>query len=121
MNIGDMENTNKKKKNNSRIIKISIITMVLLLTLIISLIIYGSYTTANAFKVEIDGKTISNIPEDIFIIEGNNVKIQIKGISPYLGDYSFKNGQYGRSSQYTEDKNSCYLQSNNEAVSFAQN
>lgn len=110
----------KKSPKGSKILKYIIFITVIFLLMIIGLIIYVGTVNETTLKVVIDGKRINNLPEDTFIIEGNNVKIKIKDLAPFLGEYSYRNGQYGRTSQYTEDKNSCYLQSNNEVVTYTQ-
>lgn len=121
MNISSEQSQPKKEKKGSKILKLTIIVTVLILLITIGLIMYGASLNKDAFKVILNGKQVSNISEDTFIIDENDVKIKIKDIATLLGNYSFRNGEYGRSSQYTEDKNSCYLISANEVVSFSQN
>ncbi len=121
MNIPGTDNTKKKDKKMLNVVKAIIIIVVVLLVLIGGLLVYMSQLKTSEFKVTVDNKQITSIPDDAFIIEGSNVKIQLKSIEKLLYGYSFRNGQYGRSSQYSEDRTSCYIQNDNEVASFAQN
>ena len=119
--FGENNNNNNKPKKMLNIIKAVIIIVVIVLILIIGLITYMTYQRSQAFKVVIDGVEVPELAEgDVFIVDGSNVKVQLKGIAKYLGNYNYRNGQYGRLSQYTEDKTSCYLQNNNEIATFTQ-
>lgn len=119
-----MNITGEKKKSNqpksSKILKSMIIIIILILLMTIGLIAYGILMDKNTLKISVDGKKISNINDDTFIINDEDVKIKIKDIPIFLKEYSFKNGKYGTSSQYTENKDNCYLQSMNEVVSYSQ-
>lgn len=121
MDIPGTDNTKKKDKKMLNVVKAIIIIVVVLLVLIGGLLVYMSQLKTAEFKLKVDNKLVSSISEDTFIIEGNNVKVKLSSIERFLAGYSFRNGQYGRSSQYSEDRTSCYIQNDNEVASFVQN
>lgn len=117
--MDELENEEKFNKEKSmKIIKILIIILVLLFLLIIGIGFAVYYMKSKEFKVIIDGVQNSKIAEDAFVIDGNQIYVSIKDIAPFLGNYQYNNGEY---KQYSEDKTSCYLQNDYEAVTYSLN
>ena len=108
--------TNQQEKD-AKTKKIMIgITVVIVLLLIISIVLFGMiyYLEGQKFKFFVDDKSISTYSTDLFVYEGENVYVSIKDIAPIVG-YSYSNGGY---KQYTEDNTKCYLESKNEVSTF---
>ena len=111
-----MEEKKTFQDNKSRrLIKIIIILLIILF--IISIVTFGAiyYLQLKQFKVIVNGSQNTNI-EKAFITENGKVYVAIKEIAPFLG-YTAYNGEYGK--KYSEDKTKCYLQSNNESVTYS--
>ena len=100
---------------SKRLIKIIIIMLIILF--IISVATFGAiyYLQLKQFKVIVNGTQNTNI-EKAFITENGKVYVSIKEIAPFLG-YTAYNGEYGK--KYSEDKTKCYLQNNNESVTYS--
>ena len=111
-----MEEKKTFQDNRSKkLIKVIIILLIILF--IISVVTFGAiyYLQLKQFKVIVNGSQNTNI-EKAFITENGKVYVAIKEIAPYLG-YTAYNGEYGK--KYSEDKTKCYLQCDNEAVTYS--
>lgn len=117
--IGNPENTFNKEKS-IKAIKTIIILLVILFIISIGIVIGIYYLKSKEFKVSIDGKSKSNIGEDVFVIQDGMVYVSIKDIAEYI-NYTAYNGGYGGNDKYSENTTSCYLQSNNEIVTYSLN
>ena len=118
MDVMGTSNNSFEKEKSMKIIRIIIIFLVILFLLSIGILGAIYYLQSKEFKVVIDGKTINNISEDVFVIENGNVYVSIREIAPYL-EYKDYNGTYG--DKYSENTTSCYLQNKNEVVTYSQN
>lgn len=108
------ENDGGNKKSR-KVVLFSIIGCTILLVILLLLIVYISYLDSKKLKVYIDDKQIK-ISNTLFRY-GNDGQIEyvsIKELASMVG-YTYFNGEYGA---YTEEKNSCYIQNDNESVSF---
>ena len=109
-----------EKAKSMKIIKIIIVMLVILFIISIGTLGGIYYLQAKEFKVLIDGKTKSNISEDVFVVQDGEMYVSIKDIATYLG-YTAYNGGYGGNEKYSENTTSCYLQNNNETVTYSLN
>ena len=127
---GGQSDQDRKAKKTARII---LITIVILIFIIIGIIIAIFFLKSSNFKVVIDGKTISNMPEDLFIIDESTGKVyvSIKDFAEYTNTeiaqessssnssnpyaYSAHIGEYKSDVQ---DENKCYVENNYETASF---
>ena len=108
------ENDGGNKKSR-KVVLFSISGCTILLVILLLLIVYISYLDSKKLKVYIDDKQIK-ISNTLFRY-GNDGQIEyvsIKELASMVG-YTYFNGEYGA---YTEEKNSCYIQNDNESVSF---
>lgn len=122
----------KKMKKTSKIILIFIVFLIIAVIAIICAILY---LNSSKFRVIIDGKTISNIPEDLFIIDEQNGKVyvSIKDFTQYTNtviptEKSDSSTQEENPYAYTahigeykldvQDVNKCYIENNYETASF---
>lgn len=102
---------NKKEQGDkiNKILKISIITTIVFIIVLTALLMFLSTQIKNTPIATIDGKSQNKIYDLIKIEQdqdGNQkVWISIKEIAPYLGYKAF-NGSYNSA---TEDKNKCYI------------
>lgn len=108
------ENDSKHKKGK-KILLFSIIGCTILVVILLLLIAYIINLDSKKLKLYIDEKQ-TKISSTLFKYDnkGNIEYISIKELAEMLG-YSYLNGEYG---SYTEDKNSCYIQNDNEIISF---
>ena len=109
-------NLEEKQRKNKKIMKI--ITIIIVILLIISIALFGViyYLGLKQFKFEIDRKSISNSPKNLFLFEDDEVYVSLKDIAELIG-YKYYNGGY---KQYSEDTSKCYLECDDEVVTFEQ-
>lgn len=109
-------NIEEKQRKNKKIMQIIVILIVLLLIISIGLFFAIYYLKAQQFKFYTDGKIVSNsaISNDLFVYENDKVYVSLKDIAEIIG-YKYYNGGY---KQYTEDTSKCYLECQNEVVTF---
>lgn len=113
----DEENEiDEKNKKSRKVVLFSIVGCTVLLVVLLLLIIYITYLESQKLKVYIDNKQIK-ISDTLFQYDSNgNIEyVSIKDLAALTG-YTYYNGKYG---EYTEDKDSCYIKNNYEAVSFS--
>lgn len=115
MDITGKNNQDFDKAKSMKMIKNIIIILVILFIMVIAIIGVIYYLQQKEFKVYIDGKSNTTITQsDVFIIDGENVYVSIKEFAKYV-NYTAYNGEY---KQYSEDNTSCYLQNDNEVVTY---
>lgn len=109
-------NLEEKQRKNKKIMKI--ITIIIVILLIISIALFGViyYLGLKQFKFEIDRKSISNSPKNLFLFEDDEIYVSLKDIAELIG-YKYYNGGY---KQYSEDTSKCYLECDDEVVTFEQ-
>lgn len=105
-----------KVDNSKRTAKIILIIIAILVVLI--LILFGAivYLKQNTLKLYLDGVTNEKV-KALLDIEEDTIYVPIRAISSYLG-YDSYNGDYNNKS---EEKNKCYVQSENEIATFSLN
>lgn len=101
------------KKNNKNLSKIILIAIIVVAILIVVIICVNIGLKGNTLKVTLNGTTNSKI-KDMLIFEGEKVYIPIRQISEELS-YKSYNGDYTNKS---EDKNKCYVESEQEVATF---
>ena len=101
------------KKTKKTMVRIGIAIIILF---VISIILYItiSYLKGQLFKLRVNEKNVSSTASDLFVYEGDKVYISIKDVSSLIG-YKYYNGGY---KEYTEDSDKCYLESEDEIVTF---
>lgn len=100
---------NKTKENQiKKILRISIVVLIILATIIIVLIVYRS-NNPDKITTKINGKVVNNFDGLLDFRTDEQGKIEvyfpIKDVAPYIG-YSAFNGEYNKAS---EDKTTCYI------------
>lgn len=113
MNLLENEE-NKSKKNDSKILTIALVSLIILILAAVGILSFSSYLKSKEFKFYVDGntKTISN---NLFIFEDEELYVSIKDITSVIKGYEFNNGDYKK---YNEDENKCYVESPFEVAGF---
>lgn len=103
----------KKRKGIDTTMKI-LIAIIVFVVIIIAIVIALLYSlTSNAFKVAVDGKTVST--SDNFLISSNEeTYVDIQELAGFLG-YQYHPGEY---KVFSSDEDKCYVQSDKETASF---
>ena len=109
--------TSQEEKNRKTKKIMLWITIAIIILFIVSIILFITiyYLTGQLFKFYVNDNKISNMEKDLFIYEGEDVYISLEDIAPIIG-YKFYNSSYD--DKYREDTDKCYLQSENEVVTF---
>lgn len=104
-----------EKKENKKVPKIILASIILVFIVIIAIICTIVFIQSSSLKIYIDGQTVS-IKEGIIEIDeiSGKVYVDIKGIAEYL-NYSSHNGEY---KVYSEDTNKCWVECKEETASF---
>lgn len=110
-------NLSQEEQKSKKTMKMIAIILVILLIISIILGFTIFYLKEQQFKFTVDGKRISQIQNDLFIYEGDNIYVSIKDIADIIG-YKYRNGGY---KEYSEDTNKCYLENENEVCTFENN
>lgn len=113
----DEENEiDERNKKNRKVVLFSIIGCTIILVLLLLLIIYITYLESQKLRLYINNNQVK-ISNTMFKFDSNgNIEyVSIKDLAALTG-YTYYNGEYG---EYTEDKDSCYIKNDNEAVSFS--
>ena len=127
------ENQTQEDKKAKRTARVILISIVVLIIAIIGIIFAILLLKSSGFKIIIDGKTVSNVPEDLFIIDevNNKVYVSIKDFAVYTdtevvtdGNNNNNTNPYAYSAHIGEyksdvqDENKCYVENNYETASF---
>ena len=127
------ENQTQEDKKAKRTARVILISIVVLIIAIIGIIFAILLLKSSGFKIIIDGKTVSNVPEDLFIIDevNNKVYVSIKDFAEYTdtevvtdGNNNNNTNPYAYSAHIGEyksdvqDENKCYVENNYETTSF---
>ena len=121
MVLYDKEQMEKEKAKKQKLNRIIIVSIVLLIIIIIALACLAFYliNNPNVVTIYLDGAESTNLEDiiEVTTLEDGTVEIKapIKEIATYFG-YSSYNGTYDGAK--TEDKDSCYVESENEVASF---
>ena len=116
MNIIDENFVEKEKKVNTKLPKIVLAIIILLVIGIIGIIVTLGYIENSQLKVYVDGQVQSKVKE-MLVFDGDTVYIPIRDIASYVGYQSYS-GDYAERS---EAKNKCYIQSDDEIANFVLN
>ena len=116
MNIIDENFVEKEKKVNTKLPKIVLAIIILLVIGIIGIIVTLGYIENSQLKVYVDGQVQSKV-KDMLVFDGDTVYIPIRDIASYVGYQSYS-GDYAERS---EAKNKCYIQSDDEIANFVLN
>lgn len=114
MNLYEDNQLDEEKRKSKKLMKIIIIIIAIMFVLSLGIIGYIFYLQNAELKVYIDGN-LTNVQKDIFVIEENNIYVSIKDIANYIG-YTPNNAEY--KDKYSEDTTKCYLDNNQETVSY---
>ena len=112
--IGTNEEEKEKQKNKKLLIGVGVSIAILFIISIVLLVVIVMLQQ-QAFKLNIDGKTISKFSEDTFIFENDKMYVNIKEFATLVG-YQVYNGGY---KEYSEGTDQCYVQNSNEVASLA--
>lgn len=108
-------NSKKEQKSKARMyILIALVVAVVLLLVLLVLLVMFSSATPKKLTLSIDGKE-TQFAQGTFIIENETVYVSLKDIASLVG-YRYNDGVY---KQYTEDKTKCYLENDNEVVTYS--
>lgn len=107
-------NTSEKEMKSKKTMKIITAFIIVLLIISIGLFIAIGYLKSKQFKFIVNDKRNTSYSSDLFIFENNKVYASLKDISTIIG-YKYFNGGF---KQYTEDTDKCYLQCDDEVVTF---
>ena len=113
MQISSLNANAQKKSNAKKYVLIGLIISVVLLLLLLVLLVLYSNMIPQKMILTIDGQS-QNYTEDMFVFEDNNIYISLKDIANLIG-YRYYDGGY---KQFTQDKTSCYLESDDEVVVY---
>lgn len=118
MNIIDESFAKPTKKDNSKKIKIIILSTIFLLIIAI-LVVFTMimYMQEKELKLYIDGVQKDKVKEMMVIQDNGVIYFPIKDIAPYLSYESFS-GEYSNKS---ESANKCYIKNSDEIANFALN
>ena len=116
MNIIDENFVEKEKKANTKLPKIILAIIIVLVIAIIGIVVALGYIENSQLKVSIDGQVQSKV-KDMLVFEGDTVYIPIRDIASYVGYQSYS-GDYAERS---EAKNKCYIQNDDEIANFVLN
>ena len=121
MVLYDKEQIEEGKKKKQKLNRIIIVSIVLLILIIIGLACFTFYliNNPNVVTIYLDGEEKAELEDiiEVTTLEDGTVEIKapIKEVATYFG-YSSYNGTYDGAK--TEDKDSCYVESENEVASF---
>lgn len=113
----DEEILKPKKKKKIKVSTIVLILIALLSILCIIIVVAIIYFNTLILKINLDGKNVSELEKILIIEENNKVYMPIRKMAEYLKISSF-NGDYITRS---EDQTKCYIETENEIVSFKLN
>lgn len=109
-----------KKRAKSKKLMIIIIALIVLLLIVSMVLLYMIYEVQRTtLKVSLDRANVNNFASDMFVFEDDKLYVDIKAYAELLG-YETYNGDY-KSGKYSEDRNNCYITSQNEIASFTLN
>lgn len=106
---------NIDKEKTKKIVKLSIILLVILLIINIGLIGAVYYANLKTLKLNINSAKKEKFKQDLFVFEEDgDIYVSIKNIATLVG-YKAQNGGY---KEYSEDSNKCYVENDNEVAEF---
>lgn len=123
----DFYTENSEKDNKTKkISKIILISIFILIILIIAIIFVILNLQSSQFRIIIDGETISNVPDDLFVIDEQTGKVyvSIKDFASYTNTGASEENEYAYVSHDGEykldiqDTTKCYIENNYETASF---
>lgn len=112
--IGTNEEEKEKQKNKKLLIGVGVSIAILFIISIILLVVI-IMLQQQAFKLNIDGKSVSQFSEDTFVFENDKMYVNIRKFTTLVG-YQVYNGGY---KEYSEGTDQCYVQNSNEVASLA--
>lgn len=113
MQINSIGKKEEKKSNAKKYVLISLIICIVLLFLVLILVVLFNADRPRGLSLVVNGQT-KEYSQDTFVFEENNIYISLKDVSKLIG-YRYEVGGY---KQYTEDKTKCYLESDDEIVTY---
>lgn len=120
MEIVGTNQEEKDRKTRKLMIWITIIIIVLFLVSIV-LAITINLLKKQLFKFSINGSSISNTTNDLFVYEEDETYVSIKDIAQLI-NYTYFQGQGGYGyEEYSEAEDKCYLKGQNEICTFEEN
>lgn len=109
-------NPEPEKSNLKKYVLIAlIISLVLLVVVLICIVLFSSMKT-NGLTLSVNGEN-KPFSENTFIFDNNEIYVSLEDIANVIG-YKYYRGGYGGEEQYTEDTTKCYLECNEEAVTY---
>lgn len=117
--LGQEQYQNKEQNKGRKIVLNLIIISILLFLVIVGLTIYlYSRPKAKQYSLIIDENSIQ-ITEGLIITDEEGKRyISLKDIANKIGQFSYYNGEYMK---YSEEKDKCYLEKDNEIIGFEAN
>lgn len=113
MNFVEDNVTEDDKKTKKIMITLGVVLVILLIVSIVLIILIGNLQSQQ-FKFKVDTKATELSTADLFVFEEDKVYVSIKDLASIVG-YKYYNGGY---KQYSEDNNSCYIESSEEICTF---
>lgn len=114
MQISSLKSNNQSKNSNTkRYILIGLIASVVLLILLLIMLVLFSNMTPQNLTLAVNGQTVG-FAQDTFIFEDNKIYVSLRDVSNLI-EYRYYDGKYN---EFSEDKSSCYLESDDEVVVF---
>lgn len=113
-------NPEPEQSNLKKYILIALIVSVVLFLVVLICVVIFSGMKPKTLTLVVDGNAIDmgKISSDTFLFdENNNIYVSLSDIANEIG-YRYYRGIYGSNQQYTEDNNKCYLQCNDEVVTY---
>ena len=121
MNLIDNE-VNERKLQNTKMIKIIGISIIVLILIAIGLISYLSYERSKEFKYTIDGVRQKNLADLFYFDESGDIYLSIKDLTNVLQknkiNAEYNNGSY---KAYNEDETECNVEQKYEVAGYELN
>ncbi len=117
--IGEQFVQNNNVEDKSKKLKKIILILIVIIVICIIAVIIGMTFIKKEKKlvVQLDGQTNSDLKDILRFEEDGSIHIPIRDVANFLG-YNSYNGKY---TDRSEDTNSCYIDSDQEAVTFEAN
>lgn len=114
MQISSLSSNNKQNSSNTKkYVLIGLIASVILLILVLIMLTLFSGMTPQTLTLAVNGQTVE-FAQDTFIFEDNKIYVSLRDVSNLI-EYRYCDGKYN---EFSQDKSSCYLESDDEVVVF---